>query len=243
MILLALRRLCDRPQHPDREVLGQCERAALAAALRLRGELDTRITALAVGPAVREDRVLAMALRAGCDDAIRVHDPALDDPDYLVVARAIAAVARRVSADLVLCGDRSEDERQGATGAAVAELLAAPHLAQVVDLQARDGRLRAVQRTGGQLHTWHCSLPAVMCLAAFPRARHAGGDGERDREARGGGGITELDLPALGVDRTEVGERSRLIGPARPTRASSRAIMLASPGELVERLARERLIG
>ena len=242
MILLALRRLCDRPQHPDHEVLGQCERAALAAALRLRGELGGTVTAVAVGPAQREDRVLAIALRAGCDEGIRVQDPALDDPDYLVVAQVLAAVARRISAKLVLCGDRSQDERQGATGAAVAELLDAPHLAQVVDLEAHDGRLRAVQRTGGRLHTWHCSLPAVMCLASFPRTRHPDGEGDGEREARGRG-ITELDLGELALDRSALGERSRLIGPARPTRASSRAIMLASPAELVERLARERLIG
>ncbi|HTM19054.1 MAG TPA: hypothetical protein VL172_01045, partial [Kofleriaceae bacterium] len=207
MILLALRRLCDRPQHPDAEVLGQCERAALAAALRLRGELEATVTAVAVGPAQREDRVLAMALRAGCDEAVRVHDADLEDADYLGIAGAIAAVARRSGARLIICGDRSQDERQGATGPAIAELLGAPHLIQVVDLRAHDGALLATQRGGGQLHSWRCPLPAVMCMAGFPRSRHPTGDGTREGR---GGGITELDLAKLGLDRTALAGRSRL---------------------------------
>jgi electron transfer flavoprotein beta subunit len=182
-----------------------------------------------------------MALRAGCDDAVRVHDVDLEEGDYLGVARAIAAVAQKCTARLVLCGDRSQDERQGATGPAVAELLGAPHLIQVVDLRVDDGVLLATQRGGGKLHSWRCPLPAVMCMAGFPRTRPATGEGERS--SSGGGGIAEMDLGKLGLAREGLGARGRLVGPARPTRASSRAVMLASPPELVERLARERLIG
>jgi len=238
-ILLALRRLCDRPDHAGHEVLGQCERAALAAALRLRADLGARLTAVAVGPAQREDRVLAVALRAGCNHAIRVHDADLDDTDYLGVARAIAAVAGRIGAQLVVCGDRSQDERQGATGPAIAELLGVPHLSGVIDARPGDGGLVVVQRRGGRQHGWRCRLPAVMCMAAFPRSRQAVGEVERTDKT---GGIDKLGIDALGIDRQALVARQRLVGPARPTRSSSRAIMLASPRELVERLARERLI-
>ena len=72
-VAILLRRALARPgQSDEHEVLGPCERGALVAGLRVAEGLGHDAVAIAVGPSRREDRVLAMALRAGCSRALRV---------------------------------------------------------------------------------------------------------------------------------------------------------------------------
>jgi len=231
-IVVLLRRLCGSPRHVAEDaVMGQCERAALASALILRSELGGRVTAAALGPASREDRVLAMALRAGCDGAVRVWDAETADLDYLGVARVLAAVADRVGYDLVIVGDRSQDEGQGATGPAVAQLLGVPHLGRLVGLRGDDGAVVVTQRSGGKLYDLRTGFPAVLCVARLPADRRPPGD-----LAPGRGSIEERDLPSLGLDPRALAHRRRFLGIARATRPGPNATMLTSPRELAERL-------
>ncbi len=231
-IVVLLRRLCGSPRHVAEDaVLGQCERAALAAALILRGELGGQVTAAALGPASREDRVLAMALRAGCDRAVRAWDAETAELDYLGVAKVLAAVTERVGFDLVIVGDRSQDEGQGATGPAVAQLLGVPHLGRLVDVRGDDGAVVATQRAAGKLYELRSGFPAVLCVARLPSDRSPTGE-----SVPGRGSIEELDLEELGLDPRALAHRRRFVGIARATRPGPNATMLASPRELAERL-------
>lgn len=243
-IAVLLRRLCDAPGHVDEdEVLGRCERAALAAALVLRSELRATVTAIAMGPPTREDRVLAMSLRAGCDHAIRVWDSHLPELDYLGVAQILAAALATSRFDLILCGDRSQDQRQGATGPAVAQLLEIPHLGRLVDLRAdRDRRDRIVctRRAAGALHELACSLPALLCVASFPADRRpADGDESVSRD----GVIEELSLDALEIDSRALAHRGRLLGITRERHPGTNATLVTSPADLVKRLESDRILG
>lgn len=139
-IVVLLRRLYHRPGKPDACLLGRCEQAALAAAVRLRDALGGTLTAVALGEAMHEEPTLAAALAAGCDRAVRVHAPACDDLDYLGTAEVLRAAVDRLGCDLLVCGDRSQDQGHGALGPAMAELLGMPHLTGVldVDIQVED---------------------------------------------------------------------------------------------------------
>jgi electron transfer flavoprotein beta subunit len=240
-IAVLLRRLCDTPGHVDEdEVLGRCERAALAAALVLRSELGATVTAIAMGPPTREDRVLAMSLRAGCDHAVRVYDGHLAEVDYLGVAQILAAAVAKTGFDLILCGDRSQDQRQGATGPAVAQLLDIPHLGRLVDLRADGDRIVCTRRAAGALHELSCGLPALLCVASFPADRRpADGDDSGSRD----GVIEELSLDALDIDGRALAHRGRLVGITRERHPGANATLVTSPADLVKRLERDRILG
>lgn len=253
-ILLFLRRLRGDPSHVSEDaVLGQCERAALAAAMKLREELGATLTTVAVGPSKREERVLAMTLRAGCDRAVRVHDSKLEELDYLGVAQILAATAKHLGFDMVLCGDRSEDELQGAVGPATAALLDVPHLSGLYDVRGeRDEERRSLvvrHRAGGRFHSLRCAAPVLLCVSAFPRARHPhDSPEERDADTAStisvrSGTMERLGLSELGLDPRALSHRRRFLGRSRETRVGCNATLFTSADELVSRLVGDRLLG
>lgn len=238
-IAVLLRRLRDRPNASSRsQVLGRCERAALAAALAIKADLGGSLTAIAVGPSRREDRVLAVALRAGCDAAVRVWDGGLEALDYLGRATVLAAAVRKVGATVVLCGDRSQDELDGAIGPSVAELLSYAHVTSVVDVRPEAGALEVSHRGDGVVHLLQCRPPVVLCVLRHERPFESG-----ERGAGRGGAIEEHDLAGLGIDAPALLRRERAAGRTGPVRDGKRnAAIVATPAELVARLAGDRLL-
>ena len=259
-LVVLLRRLYHSPGVPDACLLGPCEQAALAAAVRLQGALGGTLAAVALGPAMHEEPVLAAALDAGCDRAVRVHAPACEDLDYLGTAEVLHAAVGKLGCDLLICGDRSQDQGYGALGPAMAELLGMPHLTGVIEVEIEDtpedtpedtanaapGRaIIARQRNGGRVHRFRCTPPVVLCIQgpvpqepmparpAQPASAEAGAAGAR---------IEHLSLDDLGVDPRVIGHRGRLIGQAKPTRHGRRAVMATSPADLVNRLVADHVL-
>lgn len=242
-IAILLRRLQARPGAVSGgQVLGRCERAALAAGLHLRSAFarPATVTVISMGPARREDRVLAVALRSGCDRAVRVFDHQLEELDYLGTATVLARAVEHVGVDLLLCGDRAQDELTGAVGPAVAELLGHPHVSGVVDATADGDAVIASRRDLGKLHRFRCGLPAVLCVSSFaPRTD----DGATETAASRSQSIEELDLDRLGIDLGTLEHRRKLLGRARATRRGLNASMATSPSDLVSRMVEGHLLG
>jgi electron transfer flavoprotein alpha/beta subunit len=135
-LVVLVQRLHQALDQPAPALLGRCERAALEAAVALASRLGGTLTALSMGADEHQRPVLAAALAAGCHAAVRVHAPSCDDLDYLGVATILGAAARALGCDALLCGDTSENERTGAVGPAVAEILGVPHLTGVLAIAA-----------------------------------------------------------------------------------------------------------
>jgi electron transfer flavoprotein alpha/beta subunit len=244
-IAVMLRRLQRRPgTSADDAVLGRCERGALAAGLDLGAALETPVVAIAVGPGRREDRVLAMALRAGCTRAVRITDDRLDELDYLGLAQILAAAATHVAATVVTCGDRSEEEGTGAVGPAVAELLGAAHLTGVARVGGarRGGEIELdVERIGGAVRTrFRVAPPVVLCMRPTPIQGRTIDDepARRTRKA----GIEIFDLARLGIDPRALGHRRGTAGRLRAVRGPRRALLASSPADLVRRLRADHLV-
>ncbi len=236
-----LRRLGPLVGSLDDEVLGACERAALGAALALRGACGGELLAVALGSAA-EDRVLAMALRAGCDGALRVSDEGIEELDYLAKAEILAAALRHLGVDRAICGDRSQDELSGALGPALAERLGWPHLPAVLEAAAEradDGShaLLVTCRGDGRQLRLRVRGPAVLCIAHTARA-----DADSGRVSTASGTIEQLTLDELGIDKARLAARTQYVGALQPTRSGCNAFIAHDPGELVARLVEARLL-
>jgi len=243
-VAILLRRALARPgQSDEHEVLGPCERGALAAGLRLAAGLGRDAIAVATGPARREDRVLAMALRAGCARAVRLGADGVDELDYLGTAEALAAVLRKLGADLVVCGDRSLDERAGAIGPAVAELLGYAHVTGIGAVTV-EGSIVLCERQGDRDRLrLKVKPPAVLCMRPPRLGAEREADGPPSGRARTAPqAIDTLDPDDVGLDLRRLAPRKSTAGRLRPTRGGRQATILGSAAELVERLAAERLL-
>jgi electron transfer flavoprotein alpha/beta subunit len=247
-VAVLLRRLQGRPgAAADDEAIGRCERGALVAALALGQARGEPTIAIAVGPARREDRVLAMALRAGISRAIRVSDDGLDELDYLGLANVLAAAAKWSGATIVLCGDRSEEEGTGAIGPAVAELMGAAHLTGLASVRIEGGPrdvVLAERVAAGARERFRVEPPAVLCMRP-PALRARGAEPAADDSQRGAAraaAIEELDLARLGLDVRVLGHRRGTAGRLRPVRGPRRALVATSAADLVRRLRADHLV-
>jgi electron transfer flavoprotein alpha/beta subunit len=255
-VAILLRRALARPgQSDEHEVLGPCERGALVAGLRLAAALGTDAVAIAAGPARREDRVLAMALRAGASRSVRLGAEGIDDLDYLGLAEALAATVRSINADLIACGDRSIDERTGAIGPAIAELLGYAHVTGVVSCTVDGPRILCERFGDGRRDKLAVKRPAVLCVRP-PRASDteresndtpnpfssSTGPGTRNRARTSPQAIDALDADEVGLDLRRLAPRKNTGGRLRPVRGGKQATILATPAELVARLQAEALL-
>lgn len=249
-VAILLRRALARPgQSDEHEVLGPCERGALVAGLRIAAALGTDAIAIAAGPARREDRVLAMALRAGAARAVRLGADGLDDLDYLGLAEALAATVRTVAANVVTCGDRSIDERTGAVGPAVAELLGYVHVTGVVSVAVDGPRLLCERFGDARRDRLAVKPPAVLCVRP-PRTSDLSLEKDKDKDPEPTKGrartspqaIDAMDAEEVGLDLRRLAPRKNTAGRLRPVRGGKQATILGNAAELVARLEAEALV-
>ena len=151
--------------------LNEWDTFSLEAALQLTEDGMGEVVTVSVGDEEAQDGLLS-CLAKGADRAIRVWDEDLAQLDLLgagldtlVVANVLAAVARRESPDLILCGVQSSDSAGAATGVALAGLLGLTHVA-VVNAIERDGDGLTVQREleGGTVERLRLEPPALLTV-------------------------------------------------------------------------------
>ncbi len=239
-MVVLMRRLRARPDGAGASRLcGTCDESALRAALAARAaNPGATVTALSAGPGISEDPVLRWALGAGADRAVRVDDNALLTVDYQGLGRALGGAARALGADLVFCGDRSEDEVQGAVGPAVAEALGIAHVTGAHDIKVAAGAATLTRREGGFVRTLRVRLPALLGVTSQAGAVLPPHDKQDQSKP-----IQALDLAAVGLSAAELKHRDRCLGKAHPVRVVRNATLVKDPDELVARLREDRLLG
>ena len=161
----------------DREglnmVLNPYDEFAVEAAIKLKeaGTAES-VTILTVGEKKAEEAIRT-ALAMGADSAIRVEDPAVNLKDPASVAAALAAAAKSVGADLILCGKQASDDDSSAVGLMVADMLGMPCVNVVLKLAVADGKLTATREIEGGEETVECPLPAVItCTKGLNEPRY-----------------------------------------------------------------------
>lgn len=138
---------------------------ALQHALHLRDQVGGEIVVVSAGPATAKD-ALTRALAMGADRGIHV---LLDDEfvrDSLDLARALADAIAPIEPDVVLCGQQSDDIETGQIGPQLAELLAAPHVSNVMTVAADGDALRMQRDTEGGYQQVRSPLPVVVMVTS-----------------------------------------------------------------------------
>jgi electron transfer flavoprotein beta subunit len=176
---------------------------AVEEALRLRGDSETEVVAVSLGPQQALDS-LRKALAMGADRAVLVSDDAAAGSDLVATSRLLAAAHEKEDADLVLFGQQASDADGAVLWAAVAERLGRPVVSQAMELTVDGGSVRVKRQTEFGYDTLEAPLPAVVAVSdainepRYPSLKGIMGAKKKPQDV--------LSLADLGVDTGEAGE-------------------------------------
>jgi electron transfer flavoprotein beta subunit len=225
--------------------LNRFDANAVEEALRLKGESDTEVVVVSLGPERAADS-LRKALAMGADRAVLVSDEAAAGSDLVATSRVLAAALEREAPELVLFGQQSSDSDGAVLWAAVGERLERPVVSQAAELTLTDGSLRVKRQTEFGYDVIEAPLPAVVAVSdainepRYPSLKGIMGAKKKPQEV--------LSLADLGVDASAVGEEGSrttvLALGSPPSRGDARKIEGDgnAPEAIVEFLAERRLV-
>lgn len=145
-------------------VINPLDRNALEEALRIRDRLGGRVTTITLGPP-QARKALEEALAMGADDAVHLCCPAFAGADTLATARALAYGVRKLSSDLILCGNATVDSGTGQVAGQLAEFLNLPCVTDVDEISFEDGHDLRVRRAWERGYVRiRVKLPAVIAV-------------------------------------------------------------------------------
>ena len=183
--------------------LNRFDANAVEEALRLKGESETEVVVVSLGPEKAADS-LRKALAMGADRAVLVSDEAAVGSDLVATSRVLAAILEREQPELVLFGQQSSDSDGAVLWAAVGERLERPVVSQAAELTLTDGSLRVKRQTEFGYDVIEAPLPAAVAVSdainepRYPSLKGIMGAKKKPQEV--------LSLADLGVDPSAVGE-------------------------------------
>ena len=90
-------------------VMNPYDEFAVEEALKLKEKFGGEVTLLSMG-SERVQEALRTALAMGCDQAVLVSDPAIENPDEWVTAEILAKAAGQIPYDIILAGRIAVDD-------------------------------------------------------------------------------------------------------------------------------------
>ncbi|MBK6899016.1 MAG: electron transfer flavoprotein subunit beta/FixA family protein [bacterium] len=218
-------------------VLNPYDAFAVEEAVRIKERLgaDCEITAVTIGPDRAVETLKKDCLAVGCDRAIRVNEPALENAEPLQTAKVLAAVLRRGAYDLILTGKQAIDDDSAQVGPMLAELLDCSQATVVTKLELGEGVFTATCEVEGGAAVVRGSLPAVVTcqkglneprLPSLPNIMKAG---MKPQET--------LTCADLGLEIPAARTRITTYSPP-PPRAACRMVAADDPAAAARELAR-----
>lgn len=136
-----------------------CEIAIEEAVRMKEAGSATEVVAVAVGASNCQEQ-LRTCLALGADRAVLIETDV--DPQPLGVAKALAALQAKESADVVIFGKQSIDGDNSQTGQMFAALTGMSQGTFASEVSAADGKLKVTREIDGGLQTVDITLPAVI---------------------------------------------------------------------------------
>jgi electron transfer flavoprotein beta subunit len=176
---------------------------AVEEALRLKGDSDTEVVVVTLGPAKAADS-LRKALAMGADRALQVSDEGAAGSDLVATSRVLAKALERESADLILFGQQASDSDGAVLWAAVAERLRRPVVSQAAELSLQGETLSVKRQTEFGYDVIEAPLPAVVAVSdAINEPRYPSLKGIMGAKKKP---FDTVSLADLSVDSGEAGE-------------------------------------
>jgi electron transfer flavoprotein beta subunit len=198
---------------------------AVEEALRLKGDSDTEVVVVSMGPEKAADS-LRKALAMGADRAVLVTDDALAGSDLLATSRVLAKALERENADLVLFGHQASDGDGAVLWAAVAERLRRPVVSQAAELTISGGTVHVKRQTEFGYDMIETALPAVVAVSdAINEPRYPSLKGIMGAKKKPSETVSLADLGIDAGDAGEAGSKTEVFAlGSPPTRADARKI-------------------
>lgn len=227
--------------------LGDLDKNALEAALRLKEAGGGTVTALTVAEGNRKVReTMKEALAMGADGAVIIDDPALATADQSAVASALAAaVGRLPGCDLLLCGEGSSDNYTGQVPSRLAARLGLPQAGYARAVEVVDGRVRCERSMDDLVETLELPLPAVVTVVSeaneprIPSLIQIMKAGQKPVEV--------WSLADLGLDPAALAPRQRVVSNLAEEQERKRVLFEGDVAQQVEAfvdaLVREGVVG
>jgi len=162
-------RIDDSTREPDtsraERVISLYDKNAIEAAVQLKEGGDVEeIVAITLGDD-EADESLREVLAMGADEAFHINAPELLEGGTLRKCEALAgAVEEAGDVDLVFASEESADSHTASTGPMVAELLDAPLLSYVFDVELTDGSVEVEREIDEGIETLRAPTPAVITV-------------------------------------------------------------------------------
>src|SRR3954453_4126946 len=211
---------------------------AVEEALRLKGDSDTEVVAVSLGPQKALDS-LRKALAMGADRAVLVSDEAAAGSDLVATSYAIAKALEREGVDVVLFGQQAGDPDGAVLWAAVADRLRLPMVSQAAELTHADGKLTVKRQTEFGYDVIETPRPAVVAVSdAINEPRYPSLKGIMGAKSK-----PQETLAASDVGGVEPARTTGLGQSAPPSRGDRRRVEGAgAPEEILEFLVERRLL-
>jgi electron transfer flavoprotein beta subunit len=218
---------------------------AVEEALRLKGDSDTEVVVVSLGPAKAADS-LRKALAMGADRAVLVSDDAAAGSDLVATSKVLAKTLERENADLVLFGQQASDADGAVLWAAVAERLHRPVVSQVAELKLQDGSLRLKRQTEFGYDVIEAPLPAVIAVSdAINEPRYPSLKGIMGAKKKPFDTLSLVDIGVDPDDAGEAGSKTEVLELGEPpSRGDARKIEDdgSAAQQIVDFLAEKRLV-
>jgi electron transfer flavoprotein beta subunit len=198
---------------------------AVEEALRLKGDSDTEVVVVTLGPAKAADS-LRKALAMGADRALQISDEGAAGSDLVATSRVLAKALQRESADLILFGQQASDSDGAVLWAAIAERLRRPVVSQAAELSLQGGTLSVKRQTEFGYDVIEAPLPAVVAVSdAINEPRYPSLKGIMGAKKKP---FDTVSLAELGIDpggAGEAGSRTEVLAVSEPpSRGDARKI-------------------
>jgi electron transfer flavoprotein beta subunit len=153
-------------------VVNPYDEFAVEEGLQLKEKLGGEVTVLTVGTdeAVKS---LRQALAMGADKAVLLSDGAFEGMDPAGIAKVLAAAAKKIPFDLILCGKHAVGDDNQQVGNLVGELLGIPAVSVVTGLELDGQSLVLKREVEGGTEVVKTALPAlVTCQKGLNEPRY-----------------------------------------------------------------------
>ena len=152
--------IVDAPQ-----VISPFDENALEAALRIKEDMDAKITVFSMGRKV-SDTVLRKTLAAGADELILLQDEAFEKLDSNSIACVLADAIKKIGEyDLVLTGRQAGDWDSGQVGLILGEMLALPCISLARHIKIEDGSVVVKKAIPEGYELVRAKMPALVTVS------------------------------------------------------------------------------